>query len=266
MIAKAFVKDNVLNVVGLAPSDYGPIPFTVQEKLETETPDGEVDLSTSLPEHVEKAFSATEAQVMSSVNKDKMAMAAEQVVRRARYGDQVAMAIIARTNQNAQMGSEQAKKASKAIFGFIKKNPFSDPFGAEPRALPGPNLKLLENSLSKAVNGGKVDFGPLLSTYLPTMVKHNPMRGVVLLADGDNLLAKAEEYVKHLNPKGFKSYKYGYSHYLESVEKVLSSATQGGLLLDYVRVGYAMGLAMALQAAREGNIAAWSPEVAAELS
>jgi hypothetical protein len=55
------------------------------------------------------------------------------LVRRARNGDQNAMAIIDMARQNATRGNTQAKLAVAAILDYIKKNPVVSPFGNEQR-------------------------------------------------------------------------------------------------------------------------------------
>ena len=57
--------------------------------------------------------------------------AAESLVRRARVGDQNAVAIIVKTGENARAGNSKAKSAYGYILDYIKNNPASSPMGAE---------------------------------------------------------------------------------------------------------------------------------------
>jgi hypothetical protein len=57
--------------------------------------------------------------------------AAQDLVKRARYGDENAMAIIANVGKNARAGHTVAKSAYSYILDFIKRNPAPSPMGAE---------------------------------------------------------------------------------------------------------------------------------------
>jgi hypothetical protein len=57
--------------------------------------------------------------------------AAESLVRRARVGDQNALAIIVKTGENARAGVAKAKSAYGYILDYIKNHPTPSPMGAE---------------------------------------------------------------------------------------------------------------------------------------
>lgn len=65
--------------------------------------------------------------------KKTQAQAAEELVKRARYGDENAMALIQRVGENARAGNPTAKSAYAYIADYIKNNPTTvqSPMGAE---------------------------------------------------------------------------------------------------------------------------------------
>lgn len=127
--ASAYVSNQRLCMLGIVQSPWGPIPFSHMEKCEAE--DGPVDFATDLPDAVRTAIDQSEVAIMGKIKGDELTLAAEDLVDRARAGDQNAMGTIAMVRQRAKEGIPRAQKAFKALMKYAKATKPDSPFGNE---------------------------------------------------------------------------------------------------------------------------------------
>lgn len=127
--ASAYIANQRLCMLGIVKSPWGPIPFSHMEKCEAE--DGPVDFSKELPDAVRAAIAESEAVIMKKIKGDELTLAAEDLVDRARAGDQNAMATIAMVRQRAKEGIPRAQKAFRALMKYAKSTKPDSPFGNE---------------------------------------------------------------------------------------------------------------------------------------
>ena len=122
--ASAYVKEGRLCIVGLHSCELGPIPFAYSAGVAKEIPDGPVDLDNSdLDPNVLKIIDESKEPMLAIIEREKMRVGAEQLVERARAGDQNAMAMIGEVRQNAEKGIKKAKRAFAMLHDYIKSHP-----------------------------------------------------------------------------------------------------------------------------------------------
>lgn len=131
-LASAFVRKGRLCVIGVAETDYGPVPFSFSESV-ADAPEGPVDFGGDLAASVQTALDSIEKKTKAKVSKAQTRLAVESVVLRARQGDQNAMALLRQVAINAKRGIQRAKVSLKIATNFIKKNPIGTgpSFGVE---------------------------------------------------------------------------------------------------------------------------------------
>ena len=193
----------------------------------------------------------------------KIAKAAAELVERARLGDQIAIATLAKMGKNARKGNPRAQIAEKYAMAAIKSTPprqarvggfFASALGtlrdkirrvSNPREYAAHVAKTVPevgSSVRDAMNAAQaISFGPPIG---PAEV------GALHAVFG----AESEK----------KAFWYGANAPTDAVVK--ASKKCDGKACRAMQVGYSVGLARRLQAARAGNIAAFSPRAAWELS
>lgn len=128
--ASAYVQQKRLCVLGIAESKWGPIPFSHAQPCDAE--DGPVDFGKELEEPLKIAMQESEQAIMNKVQRDKLQLASENLVDRARAGDQNAMGTLVMIRKNAQDGQEHAKLAMKYLLKYARNTKVFSPFGFEP--------------------------------------------------------------------------------------------------------------------------------------
>src|SRR5882672_4652293 len=118
--ASACVKEGRLCIVGLHDSkEVGLIPFTHTIEVGKDIPDGPVDFGAEdLDEKLSKAIDDARQPMLATIEKQKMQMTAEQLVERARVGDQNAVAMISAIRAGATKGVKRAKIAFKMLADY----------------------------------------------------------------------------------------------------------------------------------------------------
>ena len=119
----AFCRDGQLRIAGVFSSALGAVPFSAAAQIEGEAPDGPLPEDGDLPEPVERAMQECRQAAMAQIQGDVVKLAAEDLVERARVGDQVAMGTIQLVGVEAQKGRPRAVKARRALATYIKRNP-----------------------------------------------------------------------------------------------------------------------------------------------
>lgn len=121
--AAAYVYNNQLCIVGAYDSPLGTQPFRCEIPLEESLPDGPVIFGEDLHPELEKALEKSQETIMATVATQNMKKGAEDLVVRARSGDQVAMSILQEIGKRAKAGDEKAKHAVVLVKDFIKAHP-----------------------------------------------------------------------------------------------------------------------------------------------
>ncbi len=131
-LASAFVRKGRLCVIGVAETDYGPVPFSFSESV-TSAPEGPVDFGGDLAESSQDRARFNRKKTKAKVDIAQVRLAVESVVLRARQGDQNAMALLRQVAINAKRGFHRAKFALKIATDYIKKHPIGTgpSFGVE---------------------------------------------------------------------------------------------------------------------------------------
>jgi hypothetical protein len=262
--AKAFVKDGKLCIVGVSPSGLGPVPFAVAQTIPpgSNIPDGPVDVNE--PGQLEEILLKAEKKIMHSVTHSSVSMGAEQLVRRARAGDQVAMGII---SQVAKSGGETALRAKRAIADYIKRNPsrHNSSFGNE---LSEPVLtaggKALHKALVKTAKSPE-SWAAAMTTLLPRLAREHVYTAIVAAADGPPLNGKNKDALYNaLREPEKKAFSAGRKASWHDLSQVMGLAKRSKMPSDAVMLGWICGKADRLQRFRKGgpaslisNMVAW---------
>lgn len=119
----AHVQDGRFYILGLSPSEFGPIPFAYRTECEG-VENGPVDMTSGeLPRNVQDAIGRSENAVTKKVELERIKLGAAELVDRARDGDQVAMAILQKVGQNARAKQPRAMVTYRFAQDYIKRNP-----------------------------------------------------------------------------------------------------------------------------------------------
>lgn len=180
--ARAYCKDNRLCIVGMHDSEVGSVPFSTSVHVEGEVSDGPIDLSKELAPEVERALAKSEKPISDNIENELMRMTAEDLVIRAREGEQNAAALILEIGKNAKRGNPRAIKSRKLIQEAINSLPLR-PLSVVP-ALHRESLPAKHFAHVVVGAEGPEPYGAQVTTLLPSM----GIRGVVMLANGPPLL------------------------------------------------------------------------------
>lgn len=128
--AISYVKDGQLCTIGMCATPSGLIPVSDKRRVPRGTPEGPVNIGS------EGLALSLFGKAQVEAQKD----AAGNLVRRARNGDQNAMAILKAIGENAKGGNRKARTAMQAVKHYIDSNPPSEKgefFGTEPEKSDG---------------------------------------------------------------------------------------------------------------------------------
>lgn len=158
-----YVSNGYLCCISLQPTATGVFPFISYVK--TTLPNGPV--STGMNERIDKAIAFTMHNNKASSIDESQKIAAEALVKRARCGDQHAIAIISLVRTNANKNIPRAKQAFKYIQDYIANHPTDDTLHGEEPSLSVP-VRLVDNSATRFANGPNLDkhvVGNLIRTF-----------------------------------------------------------------------------------------------------
>lgn len=233
--ASAYVYRGRLCVVGISDASEGPVPFAFSLPLnaDEEIADGPVDFGKELPGTIENLMPSVRSMIRQSKKDGQVQLAAEDLVLRARQGDQNAMAILAQVQENAKQGNSKARKAFKMINKYIKANP------PDERSSFGRDIVRAENPYEKSA---------IISTHGPVL---NPYRMIVFLADDEDLRGRMKDTIASFGSDMEPSFKMGFT-LSKSPDEFVSFANELPSQEDYdaAKVGFIFGKARLLQIAR----------------
>lgn len=191
----------------------------------------------------------------------KLRQAAEELVERARLGDQNAVGMIVQVRQNAEKGSPRAIAAHRMMLDVAKgKSPRVGSERRNPLAILRDNIRKHRTSNEYAAHIAGIVPETGTSAHDAIAAAQAISRGPSI---GPNVL-RAVQSTFGAEPEK-KAFAFGVKaaplRVLDTCKKCPNPAGKKAL-----HVGFTMGLARRLQAARRGNIAALSPKAAWELT
>lgn len=261
MKAAAYIKEGRVCVLGVESTPFGPVPFAVGVSLDAGAevpPDGPINLSVDThSESVKLALSKADRKVISTVAKQTIELAAEDLVERARAGDQNAMAILTEIGRNAARQYPRAMKALQACQAYIRGNPERVRISGEPTS----SSTALARAVRTELKNPDEDQRRLAVVILiPALALENPNAAMVSLADGDTLLGKPgakriKDLMAEVPPNARRAFRKG----IENPEALATSKAQ--------KLGAVVGRAWRLQRFRlpETPASTLSPDVGWEL-
>jgi len=175
--ASAYVKQGRLIIIGVAQLRIGPVPFTYDCVVPEGTPEGPLDLNQKGSETLEQCLTDAEKGIRKRIQKGAIKVGAENLVLRARQGDQNALAMLMAIRKNAKAKVPKALVAFKAVKEYIEDHPPTEDvrFGYEIKK----NMSL---ALAKHVEADTpMHYALGVLTILPHL---DVNRSTVLLADG----------------------------------------------------------------------------------
>ncbi len=226
------IHDGKLCVLGACETQWGTVPIACQFGVEGDAgPNRAIDLNAPQTPEVINALTGAERKLGAMAKKETADMAVEDLVRRARLGDQNAMAMIAEVKRCAASGSQRPAIMLDKIQAYITANPYT---------------------------GSTIGVDPVLpkSTVLASSV----------LANGP-MLSKARliEIAKSLGGNA-KAFFFGCKNYMRP-GKIAALAKKKPEVEGALKTGVTAGLARAIQIVRlpDSKIAHFAPSVAWEL-
>lgn len=207
---------------------------------------------------LKKQFLGLKKQKLGS-QKDRMgneqAQGAQELVERARLGDQNAMGMLEMVGKNARMGNERAQNGLRLIHEYIQNNPAKSPMGAE-------ELDVL--GILKEPNNPPEEILAALCT-IPQLGNHDLVGiGSVILANGDLWTqARVNAIDAQLQGPEQNLFRYGYS--FSSEERKLKPIAEKlpTVAIGYLCAGHIIGTARKIQLVRQPGVSVGllSPEI-----
>lgn len=118
----AFVSKGRLTIMGIVMTPEGTIPFVHTCRVPRAVKSGVVDFGKDLHPAVKRAALAAKKPIMRKINSERLSVALEETVERAREGDQNAVAILCMVRRNAQKGDPVARSAYAKMMHYAKKS------------------------------------------------------------------------------------------------------------------------------------------------
>jgi hypothetical protein len=269
--ASAYSHKGRLCIIGVYETPWGAIPFAHHCMLATDVPDGPIRVDKEMHPKVREALDKSQDVIMSKIKNETMSVAAENLVERARQGDQNAMAMLMMIRQAAQAGKPRAKIAYDILRVYIKDHPSV----GTPRQLPKPQRRSqaeVFQAVKKAVQtNNPLHYGTAIVSLVPssgTTVEDATVMGTIL-ANGPPLTrARIQAILGALEDPGSRRILTTAIRLSDKLGDLLKLSKQlppeGRRAL---RIGYSLGLAQRLQQVRlpETPMSVYSQMVAWEL-
>lgn len=125
LCASAYAHQGRMCISGLARTPSGVVPFTWSTRVSGDVPNGPIALEETSKQSpsVNQALAASSGPIQFGIETQQIRAGVENLVERARLGDQNAVAIIAKARENARQGEPRASMAVKAMRAYIEHNP-----------------------------------------------------------------------------------------------------------------------------------------------
>lgn len=243
--ASAYAKGGRLCVIGIdEDEELGPIPFAHSLEVGESLPDGSIDLGEET--HIELS-ARVESELSEVIDRERQRLGAEELVERARAGDQNAMAMIEAVRENAEEhGDLKAQNALLAIKTYIDKNP---PELEEERYQPRKRSPIIR-SLRELPAHEETNYALAVTSWAPAA--DDPYVAAVALSMGPTIArARVDEIAAGFEANAFR---FGYSHF--GADRKLDRACDG---VDEeraraIRAGQIVGIARTLQGVQSGKL------------
>jgi hypothetical protein len=262
--AKAYVKNKRLHVSGVHKSSVGLIPYSASIRVRGDVTDGPVNLRKTLPAEIDEAVILVTPVINKQLTHNTLRAAAEELVERARAGDQVAQATLQLVGENAQKGVPRAVLTHKITLEVLDENPpkighLSGDIGSD---LPARKDRFLQRKFYSVIGAEEPEeYGTGVAAMLPLV----GWCGVVTLANGPSLLrtGRARAVAQNLpSPQEKDAFCTGrkyctelstmvswYANHL-SADQMLGIATNPTMKTALL-LGVAFGMAQKIQAVRQ---------------
>jgi hypothetical protein len=245
----AYVKDGRLCAVGLVLTPEGYVPFawsSLIDVAEGENPpaNGVVGFDSDDPQ-IRATFDAGAEDMRDQIELQTIRAASESLVRRARIGDQNAMATIRCIAEESEKGSERAQTSRRAIENYIAKYPADSP-----QLVPG---TLVTRELASLPEDDTEAYAAHLTTIAPGAPDVEV--ATLAIANGPVLTpARLERIAAQFSDDERPTFEVGFNSACRDHEmRALVTACPQDLR-RVLFVGHATGRAQALQGARRGKI------------
>ena len=247
---QAYVKNGKVHIIGVVNSPAGVFPFAYHLRVPVGVPDGTVNLKHPSTPALKSAIIGAEAPIKRHVTKEALKLAAENLVERARQGDQNAIAMIVMVRKCAQKGRKRAASAFVAIKQYIDTHPVGPlrlvEIGAEPKT----------SLVSKAANAGNASYAAKVAAFVPTggsTIEASKLASTVLANGKAITKADVASVASTFSGKAKEAFAYAYANALTPsviVQKVLRA---GIAEKRAAQIGYTLSMAHRLQQARLPN-------------
>jgi hypothetical protein len=235
--AAAYVQEKRLCIIGIYDSAWGPIPFSHGCACETE--DGPIDVGMDQPIVVTQAIDESQKVIMANIEREKMRLAAEELVDRTRAGDQNAAATMILVRQNAQKGKGRAIASLKMMLKYAQSK--DSTIHGEASTHPAkPNAKVIR-VLDQELNTGTcpLRYRSAIMTMLPSL---SMLEGSVTLSNGPSLdKDRIAVVIEKMEPEEQKHFVTGFKNWRNTSIKTDDA--------NY-RLGRIFGLARSIQLVR----------------
>ena len=234
--ASAYVKDGKAHILGLAQTEYGPVPFAHSFDVPGEIKTGPLDLNEPIASQL---IDAQLPQINTIIKRGMWKQALEGLVKRSRDGDQNAMAMIRAVGENARNGVKRAQESFAFLRKYIERNPPGTTSG-------GPAIKALkEASIGKDIEHSV----SVISTHIPHI--DDPYTAALILSQGKKLTNELIGSIGDQFGEDKKAFTWGYK---STGEAVVKATTKQPEMKEPILVGYVVCLARTIQGVCDGTL------------
>jgi hypothetical protein len=238
-------------MIGVIDTPHGIIPFAYHTRLKGNPPDGPVDFgSEETHPAITQAIHGAGGPIQHKIAVEKLKLAAENLVERARQGDQVAQGTLIEMRKNAQAGSERALVAYRTCREYIRSHPVDRPvnFGAENNTAIVHIRKAIQLPISTT------RYAAIVAAFVPNVGAEFDAteNAAVAMADGPPIDKQVVREVMTMMGKK-NAFLAGYKNALKEgrIKGYLAKLNTEGR--KAMQVGYALGLAKVLQHVRKAD-------------
>jgi hypothetical protein len=253
--ASGYIDNNNLYIVGVANSRFGTIPFTHREPVKGLCKSGPINIGIEQTDNIEKAIHSSKKPIINNILKEEIKSAVENLIERARQGDQNAIGILCQVRKNASKGYSRAAFSYEYALQYCKSKPINDlgivSISGESvlkKSLASSPLELLKTILESMKNNPS-KIASVISSHVANLDPEVLKAAAILIADIVSLHSEILQTVVKQNDENFIDGYVGKNNTDRSA-----------------KVGFVIGYAKKLQDFRDtGNLNNLSKQIAWEL-